>query len=148
MATDLISKGYSDSDEANIIVDLKQLFPFIENGYEMAKNLENYNNKAYYNIDIPFCEWLEILFFEYQQRLNKNIEDWVAAHDIKPKFEQHTKLLTLEKLSATIPKGSVVYVNGINKKLGIYFIDLIPKLLFGTNIKYEDAEKNCEVVII
>jgi len=144
-AKDLIENGYSKDYVEDIIEDLKELYPFRDNGFEMANELKSYKMKACYEIDTQFCEWLDCLSFEYDQILTKNVIDWVKAHNPQPKFEKGTKLLITEHLCYGKPKGAIVYVTGGRKEEACYWIDENPNKDGGTVIEYELVEKCCVI---
>src|SRR5690606_2298927 len=85
MTAEIISDGWSRSNMAVIVSDLKELYP-LDDGFEMAKDLEGYRFRGHYNIDSGFVEWLEGLDSEYGQVIQENVKAWVQAHDIKPKL--------------------------------------------------------------
>jgi hypothetical protein len=153
-AKEIISQGFSDSDEEDIIQDLQNLYPFNDNGYEMARRLEVCPSASEYEFNTDFCEFLDSLDFEYRQILSENVKAWVKAHDIKPKFEKGTKLLIKRTLCHGLIKDMEVYVNSINSNQfhsddrndGNYCIDTNPKRNGGTVLAYELVESNCELI--
>lgn len=146
-AKEIISQGFSNSYEEDIIQDLQNLYPFNDNGYEMAKTLESICSSAEYNIDTNFCEFLDSLDYEYMQILSENVKAWVKAHDIKPKFEKGTKLLIKRTLCHRLIKDMEVYVNSDDRNDGNYLIDTNPKRNGGTVLAYELVESNCELYL-
>jgi hypothetical protein len=144
-AKDLIDKEYSFSDIEDVIEDLKYLYPFNDNGFEMAKSLESSSRLADYEIDVEFCEWLDCLHYAYSKIENQNIKDWVAAHNPQPKFETGTKLLIVENLNHKLKKDMIVYVNGGRPEEAVYWINVDPKQYGGTIIAYEKVEQCCIV---
>ena len=144
-ARDLISNGYSSNDEEDVAEDLRYLYPFMDNGYEMAKKLEDYCRKASYETNTEFCEWLDCLYSSYNEIETKNVKDWAKAHNPQPKFETGTKLLIVEPLNHLLKKDSVVYVNGGRPEEAVYWINTDPSKYGGTVIAYEKVEQCCVV---
>jgi len=144
-AKDLKAQGVSTDDEKDIIEDLKKLYPFRDNGFEMAKELDGYGCQANYNIDTNFCEWLDCLYSNYNEIETQNIKDWVKAHNPQPKFQKGTKLLIVEKLCHKMDKGLEVYVNGGRPEEAVYWISEDPNKYGGTVLAYERVEKCCVV---
>lgn len=145
-AKDLIKQGFSTDDEEDIIEDLKKLYPFHDNGFEMAKELDDYGANASYDIDTNFCEWLDCLYSNYDNIMTKNVKDWVKAHNPQPKFEKGTKLLIVETLCHKMGKGLEVYVNGGRPEEAVYWISEDPKKNGGTVLAYERVEKCCIII--
>jgi len=144
-ARDLIKNGYSEDEEEDVAEDLRYLYPFNDNGFEMAQSLEGTNRKAYYDIDTQFCEWLDCLHFAYSKIERKNVLDWVAAHNPQPKFETGTKFLIVENLNHKLKKDMIVYINGGRPEEAVYWINVDPNVYGGTVIAYEKVEKCCAV---
>ncbi len=143
-AQEIIKEGFSDSDESDIITDLKNLFPFNDNGFEMAKDLERGN--ACYEIDTSFCEWLDGLHYSYSEINRRNVKDWVNAHNPKPKFQDGQKLLVVENLCHGIKKDMIVYINYKREEEAVYIVDQDPKRNGGTVLEYERVEKCCTAI--
>ena len=142
MAKELIKDNYSDDDEVTIARDLRYL-SLSENGYELAKTLEDYGN-ANYEIDPSFCEWLECLSSEKDDRIRVNIKAWVKAHDIKPKYTQGVKVRIPTEWSRSFKEGDEVYITTINQELAYYCVDADPKKKGGVVLAYEVLEAKCE----
>lgn len=143
MAKELKQEGFSDSDEADIIADLKSLYPFTWNGYEMAKKLEHFMADAQYEITTRFCEWLEGLSHEYDEIKRNNVKAWVQAHNPKPKFEKGTKLMINARLCYGMEAGKAVYVTGGTPEEAVYWVDENPDRNGGTVLPYEKVEACC-----
>ncbi len=143
MAKEIIKERFSDDDEESIIEDLEGLYPFNDNGFEMAKDLERGN--ASYDIDVSFCEWLDGLASELRSIQTENVRAWVKAHNPQPKFEKGTKLLINERLCYKMDKGLTVYVNGGRPEEAVYWINTNPEVYGGTVLPYELVEKNCTI---
>lgn len=146
MATELISKGFSSDDDESVAEDLEELYPFNDNGFELAKELEGYRCKASYEIDTYFCEWLDGLYSSYKYVVDKNVKDWVKAHNPQPKFEKGTKLLITESLCHGMGKGLVIYINGGRPEEAVYWLNTDPEKYGGTILPYEKVEKDCVII--
>lgn len=143
MAKEIKEEGFSQSNEDDIISDLRELYPFYDSGYEMAKRLEGWNVKANYQINASFIEWLENLDYEYRELNAKNIKEWVKAHNPQPLFTKGQKLLINEKLCYQKNAGSFVFVNGFSKDSACYLINENPNRQGGTVLAYELVEQRC-----
>lgn len=144
-AKDLKKQGYSSSDIEDIAKDLENLWPFRDNGFEMAKELDGYSSNARYDIDTAFCEWLDSLEWDYREIQTHNVKNWVKAHNPQPKFEKGTKLLIIEDLCYKMDKGLEVFVNGGRPEEAVYWISADPNEYGGTVLAYERVEKCCVV---
>ena len=144
LAQEILDNGWCKDDIEDIVSDLKKLSKN-DSGYEMAKDLEGYNMNCSYDIDTDFIYWLDDFDYQFRKELEKNIKDWVQAHDIKPKFEKGTKLLITEYLCYKKGKGLIVYVNGFTD-YGCYLIDEDFNRNGGTVLAYELVESCCEVI--
>jgi hypothetical protein len=142
-AKEIIKQGFSDSDEEDIISDLESLYPFNDNGFEMAKDLERGN--GYYEIDTSFCEWLDCLDSDFRQLNTDNVKAWVKAHNPQPKFNDGQKLLIVENLCHGMKKDMIVYVNYKREEEAVYIVDTDPTKRGGTILDYERVEKCCVV---
>ena len=144
-AKDLKAQGFSTDDEEDIIEDLKKLYPFNDNGFEMAKELDGYGCQATYDIDTNFCEWLDFLHHQYSQIETKNVKDWVKAHNVQPKFNDGQKLLIVEKICRGMEKDMIVYANYKREEEALYVVDADNTKRGGTLLSYERVEKCCVV---
>ena len=144
-AKDLIKEGYSEDDEEDVAKDLEYLYPFRDNGYEMAKDLDSSSREACYSFSTEFCEWLDCLHYLYNKIETQNVIDWVKAHNPQPKFEKGTKLLIVETINHKLKKDSIVYVNGERPEEAVYWINEDPNKYGGYVIAYEKVEKCCVV---
>lgn len=142
-AKEVKENGWSSSDEEDIIHDLKELHPFNNTGYEMAKMLEGSFYKADYKIDSSFIEWLEFLDSDYRSLNSENVRQWVKAHNPEPKFKDGQKLLIVEPLCPGMKKGMIVYVNYKREEEAMYVIGEYPNIKGGTLLEYERVEKCC-----
>ena len=147
IAEEIIDNNWSESDVEDIAEDISNL-SLHENGYELAKDLENGSrNNAYYDIDVEFCEFLDNISWKKSDILRKNVKDWVAAHNPQPKFAEGQKLIVEIDLNREKKKGAIVFVNGFNEKEAYYLIDENPEFKGGTIITYEKVEANCKPLV-
>ena len=145
MAKEIIEEGFSTSDEEDIIEDLKGLFPFNDNGFEMCKELDGYSANGSYECNTSFCEWLDSLSYELREINRQNVKLWVKENNPQPKFEIGNKLLIKEHLCYGFGKDKIVYVTSINESEAYYCIDEDPNKKGGTVLDYERVEKCCEL---
>lgn len=144
-AQEILDNNWSKSDIDTIVEDLSEI-NYDDSGYEIAKSLEDWNRKAYYDFPIDFIEFLDNLGHQKGRILANNIKDWVKAHGIKPKLSKGQKLLIEKDLNYKQKKGLVVFVNGFNENEAYYMIDENPDRNGGYCISYEKAESNCSLV--
>ena len=145
LAKEIISNGWCiDELEEDIIYDLKHLSRN-DTGFEMAKDLEDYNMKCNYEIDTDFIYWLDDFDYRFRKVLDENVKDWVKAIKPKPLFEKGQKLIVNEFINYKIKKDMVVYVNGISEESAYYLIDPNPEKKGGIVIPYEVVEEKCVV---
>ena len=146
-AAEIIQNKWSSDDPKSIGKDLKELlYPFNENGYELAKTLENYRAEGTYEIDVEFCEWLDCLHADYNHLVNENVKTWASAHSIAPVFEKGTTLEVVEKLSQSFAMGSKIYVIRIWDKTAKYVLSEKPNDTGGILLPYELVEKACKKI--
>jgi hypothetical protein len=145
IAQELIDDGYSEDDLATITEDIKNLYPFNQNGYELAKELED-NGCASYEFNAEFVEWLDWVCLRPLEIKSKNILDWVKAHNPQPKFAIGTKLYVMERLSLLLNKDQPVYIVGIDEQQACYVIHMSPTQTMGSLIAYERVESLCTPV--
>lgn len=146
MAKEIIAEGFSQSDEEDIIQDLKDLYPFHDNGFELAKKLDEWKANASYNIDGRFCEWLEGFSSEYDKIKRDNVKAWVKAHNPQPKFNKGTKLIINDSISYSLKKGGIVYITGGRPEEAIYWLNESPNNYGGYNVAYEVVESKCSPI--
>lgn len=143
MAKEIKKEKFSSSEESEIIEDLKDLFPFSDSGFEMAKELDGYTANAEYDIDSSFIDWLEDLQWEYRKLNDVNVKEWVKCHNPLPMFQKGQKLEIMEKLCYQKDVGKIVYVNGFQEDKANYLIDEDPNRQGGTILPYELVESRC-----
>jgi hypothetical protein len=147
MAKELKEEGFSRSSIEAIAEDLKDLAPFNDNGFELAKQLEGYRANAYYEIDTRFCEWLDGLSYEYDQVNEQNIKAWVAAHNPQPKFNKGAKLSLIKTMNHLLKEDSVVYVTGVKMDKAVYYISQNKDENGGFVIAFEKVEE-CSIELL
>lgn len=147
LAKEIVDNCWSDDDIETIIEDLEKL-SMSDSGYEMAKQLEGFSSNASYDIDTSFIEWLDSFSCEFEDVKRKNVQQWVLAHNIKPKLEKGTKLVVVNDFtrSSELKQGSIVYINGFHEKEAKYLV--WPELESKRNlvVEYERIEQNCNVI--
>jgi hypothetical protein len=116
-----------------------------DSGYEIAKDLER--GRAYYDIDTQFIEYLDDFGYGKRKILEKNVSDWVNAHNPKPKFEIGSKLIVNKSMYFRNVIGEIVFVNGYSKGQACYLVDKDPKRNGGTVISYEKVEDSCVLAV-
>lgn len=142
MAEEIIKGGWSNDAAEKIMEDMAEISVH-DTGYEIAKELEGFYMKASYNIDTEFIEFLDNFGYNKSQILQKNIQDWVAAHNPQPKLKEGQKLIIESPLNYKMGKGETVYINGFLEKDACYLIDKNPEKKGGTIIAYEKVERCC-----
>lgn len=145
IADEIIKNGYSKAEEREFIIEDLSDVSFNENGYEIAKKLED-NCSATYDFDEEFVSYLGGIYRDLDSIHNKNIQDWVEANGIKPKISKGQELMVEIDLNRNKKKGAIVYVNGWDEKRAVYYIDEDPKQNGGTIIAYEVVEKRCKLL--
>lgn len=142
MAEEIIKGGWSNDGVEDIMKDIAEISVH-DSGYEIAKDLEGYNMNASYDIDTEFIGFLDDFGYHKSQVLQKNVEDWVKAHNPQPKFQKGQKLIVEAILNHKKKKGAVVFVTGFSEKSGCYLIDENEERKGGTVIAYEIVENCC-----
>lgn len=142
VAEEIIDNNWSKSPIEKIIYDLKNISSS-DNGYEIAKKLEEYNSKASYSIDSSFVEFLDD--FDYNKRaiLRENIKAWVNAHNPQPKFKEGQKITIESPLFRGQNKGDILFITGKNDKEANYYIHEDKDYNGGYVVAYEEVEKKC-----
>lgn len=143
LSKDCIEQQFSSDDEETIVEDLKEL-SFCDSGYEKAKDLER-NEKASYEIDGDFIDWLDCIDHRRSEILSENVKLWVKAHNPQRKFEKGTKLKIVSTLNREKLAGEIVYITGFREDEDNYLVDKDQNRQGGTVISYEKVESNCEV---
>lgn len=143
VAQEIIKNGWSEEDVEDVAKDISNL-DFSDNGYEMAKSLE-FDSFASYEIDVQFVEFLDSLPHKKSAIHNKNVFDWVQAHNPQPKFQKGQKLVVETALNYERLSGSVIFVTGFSERSACYLIDSNAERQGGTVIPYEKVESHCKV---
>lgn len=134
--------NYSSSNEEDVEQDLVRLYPFNNDGFSLAKELDSMTSNADYHIDSEFISFLEDLGFKKWQFIKKNIEDWVKAHDIKPKISLKTFITLKKDLSKDYKAGDTIYINRIYEKMAEYGVSKKLEDSRNTSIAFEKIEEN------
>lgn len=142
VANEIIKNGWSKSDVEDIVHDLKEL-ELNENGYELAKRLEDFGMQGDYKIDPMFVEFLDCIGSDKNDILRKNVKDWVKAHDVKPKFSKGDCLIINESIFWKSKVGSEVYITGMKLEEGVYYVHENKDNNGGYVIPYETIEQKC-----
>jgi ribosomal protein L14 len=140
IAQEIIDNDWSPDVIDSIKEDISDLFPFYDNGYEMAKRLEGFSSKAHYNIDTEFIEFLDGISYKTYTLLEDNVKQWVKAHNPQPKLRQGQKLIITKQLNHQKKDGEIIYINGINTETACYYVDKDPNRKGGTVIAFEKVE--------
>jgi len=144
VAEEIIKWQWTDDDLEDVLYDVTRISAN-DSGYEIAKDLER--GRASYDIDTPFIEYLDDFGYHKSQILQKNVEDWVKAHNPQPKFQKGQKLIVETTLNYEKKKGAIVFVTGFSEKSGCYLIDENEKRQGGTVIAYEKVEGCCVLAV-
>lgn len=142
-AQEIIECGWSNSKIERIIIDLEDLSPFFDSGYELAKKLEGLGMNGSYKVDMEFLDFLDGLHSDYSELLSENIKQWVNA--IKPMPERKVG----DKIKLTYPifrtpdysEGQEFFITGIDEKEARYVIHKEKDSTGGTLIPYEKLEQ-------
>lgn len=147
MAKEVIKNKFVENYyEEDIIHDLKLLYPFWRNnGFEMGKILDGYGTRCSWDINTEVCEWLDCLESEYSELLDKNVKDWVKAHNPQPLFPMKTKLVVVKELNREKLSGDIIFVTGFRTETACYLVDKDPERKGGTVIPYEKIENHCKI---
>lgn len=146
LANEVIKRGWSDSDIDTIIEDLSYL-PKFYTGYEMAKKLEKSTSNGDYFIDTSFIEWLDMLYYNFDNVIRENVKLWVNAHNIKPKYKKETKL-TITAFISPDPElkiGNEIFINNIYENEAKYCVSKTKNSKKNIVIEYEKIEYSCIV---
>lgn len=142
MAEEIIKSGWSNDAFDDIMKDMAEISVH-DSGFEIAKDLEGFNMNASYAIDTEFIGFLDDFGYHKSQILQKNVEDWVKAHNPQPKFKKGQKLIVETTLNHEKKKGAIVFVTGFSEKSGCYLIDENEARQGGALIAYEKVESSC-----
>jgi len=147
IANDILSYDYSKSDIDEIEDDMDMIFPFNQTGFELAKELDSYLANAEYDFTIDFIDFLGHLSFRVDDVKEENVKLWVKAHDIKPKFEDKSKLRVKDSMIGTrFREGDEIFINYHYPETAVYVVDKDPDKKGGTLIAYEKIELYCELL--
>lgn len=143
-AEEIIDNDWSNSDIEDIIIDLSNL-DMSDNGYIVAKRLDDYSNKASYNINPCFVDFLDNLSWEKSNLVRQNIKDWVKAHNPKPKLKKGDELIVKTPLFFGNKIDSIIYITGIKEEEACYLMHEDKNNNGGYVISFEKVEENCKL---
>lgn len=144
LSDEIIERGWNENySKESIIADLKEL-NFSDEAFEKAKTMDDFGG---YNMDIDFIEWLDSLYWEKRNLVEKNVKEWVKAHGIKPTHEKGTKLIINTTINIIMLAKSIVYINGYRLETACYLVDKDKDKNGGTVLSYEKVHEMCNLVI-
>lgn len=141
------SRWSSDSIE-DIADDLGGIYGG-DNGYDIAKDLDDFSSNASYDIDSSFVEWLDGFCWNEWQEIEKFEKQWVKAHSIEPKFKHGSKLvinIPLNRHLKEFQEGEIVFVNGNRSETAKYYISTNKSDKRNTVFDYERIEERCTLI--
>lgn len=137
IAQEIVDNGWGD-DVEEIVSDLKKI-SFYDNGYEIAKKLEN---ECGWSIEVEMIDFLDSLGWSERQIKEKNIEGWVKCTKPILKYPIGTKLNIVSAFTRSYKVSDIVYVNAIYGKSAQYGISLTNDSKTNTMIDFEVLELN------
>lgn len=140
LTIEIIDYRHSSSRAEDIKKDLKELYPFNDNGYELAKKLEDMFMNADYNFNAEFVEYLDTLSGNVDSIHRQNVKDWVRAHNIKPKFEKNTAFMVNKDVFGAFKAGQTAYINNIRPETAEYHVSTTKNNTSNFVLKYEFVE--------
>ncbi len=147
-AQEIIDNDWSNSQIERIIIDLEDLYPFRDSGFEMAKELDGLSSKGSYKINSEFVEFLEDLSSEYSDIIDENVKAWVKAIQPMPLYKKGDKIkLTLPVMrTPDYAAGKEFYIISIHEKDAKYVFHPVENNNGGTLLPYERLE-TCSVLL-
>jgi len=146
MADEIIAEDWSNSDPAEIIIDLKDA-NWHDSGFEIAKGMDNSYN-ADYNFTGDFINWLDDIDHFRRDKIEENVRTWVKAHNIQPKYKIGDRVFVKKDLMMSkYPKGEY-YITGYHKDIAKYTINKENKPNCGLLVEYEELEGICGSLVI
>ncbi len=142
LSDEIIERGWSDESKESIIADLIEL-NFSDAAFEKAKTMDDFGG---YNMEVDFIEWLDDLYWEKRNAIEKNVKEWVKAHGVKPTYEKGTKLIITTTINMHLLAKSIVYINGHKLDTACYLVDKDKNKNGGTVLSYEKVYSHCEVI--
>jgi hypothetical protein len=138
IAEKIIKNNWSDAEIEDIIEDLKKI-SYNDDGYDIAKYLDDYGD-CWYDIDSEFVEYMDSISYTFWKRSEKNQEEWIKAHGIKPLLSKGTEITLKNKLNNKLLSGMIVYITGIDERSGKYILNSDKDTYGGTLIPFEKIE--------
>ena len=142
-AQEIIDCGWSNSKIERIIIDLEDLSPFFDSGYELAKKLEGLGMNGSYKVDMEFLDFLDGLHSDYSELLSENIKQWVKAIQLIPQWKVGSKIKLTYPIFRTpdYSEGQQFFITGIDDKEARYIIHKESDFKGGTMIHFEKLEQ-------
>lgn len=137
IAQKIVDNGWAE-DIHGAVEELKQV-NFNDNGYEIAKKLEN---ECGWSIDVEMVDFLDCLASVERDIKDKNIDEWVKCTKPVLKYPIGTKLNIVSVFTRSYKVGDIVYVNAIYDKSAQYGISLTNDSKTNTMIDFEVLELN------
>lgn len=148
LAKEVKENNWSTSSIERIADDLCDLRIQFD-GYDTARELDDFGKNASYNINLSFAEWLDCLNSEINDVVIGFQKEWVNAHYIKPKFKIGQELIINENINeylTDLEKGCTIFINSINKSTARYMVSNKKGDTRNTVLNFEDVEDKCSVV--
>ena len=143
LSDEIIERGWNDDyTKESIIADLTEL-NFTDAAFEKAKTMDDFGG---YNMDVDFIEWLDDLYWKKGELIEKNVKEWVKAHDIKQAYEKGTKLIATKTINIRIPEKSILFITGYRLETACYLVDKDKNRNGGTVLEYEKVYETCKRV--
>lgn len=146
LANEIIENGWSEYDAEQIADDLSLLPRHEHNGYKLAKRLESTRLSTMYNIDAQFVDWLDCFAYELNDAVRGLVQEWIKAHDIKPKLTVGMKFNVDNNCAFWFhpKKTDVAYITGVDERSARYTVWHEKEHEGGILIEYERLEKIIE----
>ena len=142
VANDIIQWQLSKSSLEQIIADLDEVYSGSESGFEMAKELEDgYHTFGHYEVNSQLVELLESIDSLVDDFKRKNIQEWVKAHNIKPKFKIGDGFVLKNSPSYGFNIGEKVFITMLNSENAYYCINKVENRNGGRVIVFEKLEQ-------
>jgi len=143
LAKGIIEEGFSSKEVSKISDDLYTFVDFNSDGYEIAKQLESYCTS--YSFSSRFVEHLDFFMHEKDDALKELVNQWIKAHNPKPKFKEKD-LLLVNKSMGPIKEGMKIYINRIKEDKATYLIHEDINYKGGYQYPYEKVENNSVLI--
>lgn len=146
LANGIIADGFSTNDPDEIVQDLAQLYPFNDEGFDLANELkEMFGRQASYNFSTLFCEHLDFFNSEVHDVYCKNVKEWVCAHKPVLKFAVGSELIVTDPaLGRRYKNGDILYVNEIREDMAQYCVSSVKNDTTNMIFDCERLESACK----